>query len=575
MASSSSGLNQLPVELFHLLFSYFSAHEILFSFTDVSGYIDSILLTYSDYRLNFHQMERGHFNLISSRLRPDQVISLILSHDDPASELFSTRFHITQFTRLRSLTLVRIHYERVTSLFANLHQLEHLRSFSFDVTAIRHRYPAWNDDYRTESKVLSDFLHQTYAKLLPRLTHLHLSSAPTLHDIPLPHLRRLKLSYCCTYQLEAIVRQIPALESLDVSLSSNTWTSDFDLSSNRWVRLDLKITGDWISMNQLEQLLVQLLHLRSLKLVVSGGNDLLDGYRWQSLTTALKVFHFQFHLLNSSPSARLPSFATPYWIEEKRWFVSCNGQYLFSTPDSIPAHISLPDQTHLWSTSADVTHICDQVTELTLSRPYTASLHSFPHVTSLKLDAQISASICSLTIDINRLVRLSIPFFDNLLGFFPLESKLPRLTELEITQPVNVKSLSPFRSHRLKQIHHLQIVVASDDGDYLVEELMRLFPSLTNLIYVSRELTMRMMIRLVDSLDMLSDAVFYTDVSFCTNETSFCRRPDLFLQSSPMRQRKQWTCQVQHTINSRLPILISWTADSQARVCFSPKSARF
>ena len=242
-SSPSSWLNRLPVELFHLLFSYFFAHEILVSFIDVSDYINGVLLSYSDYRLNFQRIARGQFDLIWSRLRPDQVTSLLLSHESPASELFSTRFRLEQFTQLRSLTLVSIHFEHVRSLFANLHQLEHLRSFSFHVASMQHRYPAWNGDYRAESRSLNQFIHRKYAKVLPRLTRLSLSNTPALHDIPLPYLRHLTVSQCSTHQLDTILRQAPALQSLAVSLFSNTWHADLDLSSNVLIHLDLKTTG--------------------------------------------------------------------------------------------------------------------------------------------------------------------------------------------------------------------------------------------------------------------------------------------------------------------------------------------
>ena len=315
-------------------------------------------------------------------------------------------------------------------------------------------------------------------------------------------------------------------------------------------------------MDQLEALLVQFPRLRSLRLEISGENDLLNGSRWQNLTTTLKVFHFKFYLLDVPPFDPLQSFATPYWLEEKRWFVSYNGEDLFSIPDFVPDHINLPGRSCLRSTAADVTHICDQVTELTLDSAFPANVHRFPILTSLKLNVSLSAAACASLVDIHRLVRLSVLSLDDLRHFFPLKSRLPRLIDLQIGQPLNIESMTRFRGHRLEQIRRLHLVGIGSDADYLVEELLRLFPSLTNLSYISRELTMRVMLRLVDRLKKLSKAVFSTDVSFAANETSFCRRPEDFLHA--LRWTK-WTCQVQHTINSRLPIIISWTIEPQVR----------
>jgi hypothetical protein len=104
-------LDILPVELLHALFSYFLAHEILLTFASVSPYIDAILVSYTNYRVDFKSILKTHFDLVCRTITADQIISLTLSglDDTPKQcQLFFTHFRIEHFSRLRSLRLINI-----------------------------------------------------------------------------------------------------------------------------------------------------------------------------------------------------------------------------------------------------------------------------------------------------------------------------------------------------------------------------------------------------------------------------------------------------------------------------------
>jgi hypothetical protein len=101
----------IPVELLDTIVTYFFAHEILHSFSDVSDHVNALLLIYSTYRLNFQSIQISDFNLICHRIRPEKVIYLKLSDDNNTpglSEHFFSKFQIEQFAQLRSLTLSEI-----------------------------------------------------------------------------------------------------------------------------------------------------------------------------------------------------------------------------------------------------------------------------------------------------------------------------------------------------------------------------------------------------------------------------------------------------------------------------------
>jgi hypothetical protein len=125
----------IPVELLHILFTYFLAHEILLTFFDVSDHVNAFLLTYSAYRLEFKSTRNSHVDLVCRRIRPEQVIFLKLSDDSNIpglSEHFFSRFRIEQFIQLRSLTLFEIEMDSLESIFFSLHELDQLRSLSFN-----------------------------------------------------------------------------------------------------------------------------------------------------------------------------------------------------------------------------------------------------------------------------------------------------------------------------------------------------------------------------------------------------------------------------------------------------------
>ncbi|CAF1516287.1 unnamed protein product, partial [Adineta steineri] len=73
--------DRLPAELLHYLFTFFGKHEILLSFSDISDHVNAVLLADAAYQLDFRSIQKDYFDLIYNRIRPEQVISLILSDE--------------------------------------------------------------------------------------------------------------------------------------------------------------------------------------------------------------------------------------------------------------------------------------------------------------------------------------------------------------------------------------------------------------------------------------------------------------------------------------------------------------
>jgi hypothetical protein len=106
-----------------------------------------------------------------------------------------------------------------------------------------------------------------------------------------------------------------------------------------------------VAMDQLEQILIGLPHLRCLSLDLFGERDRLDAHRWEMLTTGLHSFSFDFQLSNHIDLVDLRFFSTPYCTGEKRWYVARYDRGVFSGAPFIIARIRLPEEDRLISTA--------------------------------------------------------------------------------------------------------------------------------------------------------------------------------------------------------------------------------
>jgi hypothetical protein len=199
-------LNQLPTEIFHMIFDYLWAHEILHAFLNITDYLDRLLSNYKNYMINFESIRKSHFDLICHYIRPEQVISLILSDklDTPSqSELFRLIFSIAQFTGLRALKLIELDDDG-ESFFSDLYKLQHLVSLEISVKFF---LPLITTTSSLQRLIIN----------IP--SNLRLNLDPSIARIRFEHLRELSLSNCSCTQLKQIFRQATRLTSLKISFT--------------------------------------------------------------------------------------------------------------------------------------------------------------------------------------------------------------------------------------------------------------------------------------------------------------------------------------------------------------------
>ena len=233
-----SGLNDLPVELFHYLLGYFSAREILYTFTRLTSYIDAILKTFMKYRVDFNKISRRDFDLICRCITPDQIIALTVSNDEYTPGLiglFLSRFRINQFTRLRALKLIDIGPDFSKTIIRQMIELKHLRAFYF--------FSSNQNESTDDVAQFNPSLFHTYAPLLTQLYQLRLSNGDLLESIQFPYLRHLILEQCTVDLMKHISSVAPQLYSLDTSFSLYTLPMELIYPLPKLNRLILRIEG--------------------------------------------------------------------------------------------------------------------------------------------------------------------------------------------------------------------------------------------------------------------------------------------------------------------------------------------
>jgi hypothetical protein len=204
-------LDFVPVELFHIIFDFLWAHDIFYSFFNISDYLDGILLSYDHYCLNFQSILKKHFDLVCRYIQPHQVISLTLSDSDDTprqSQLFLSFFSMNQFIRLRALTLIEIDGQS-QSLFSDLHELESLISLEFE-------FKFYLSCHKIAPQIKRLILND------PSGSYININTS--ILTSPLPHLYHLTLSYCSCAQLREIFYLIPTLRFIKTSISVSSFT---------------------------------------------------------------------------------------------------------------------------------------------------------------------------------------------------------------------------------------------------------------------------------------------------------------------------------------------------------------
>ncbi|CAF4114243.1 unnamed protein product, partial [Rotaria sp. Silwood2] len=293
--------------------------------------------SYNGYVFNFCSILKSQYDITCHHIRPDQVMSLTLSDDDETpnqSKLFFSHFNIEQFINLRAFNMSSINSNTYEQLY-NLQKLKNLSSLELP-RLFQPSYIAFDSIIR---------------ELLSRLYRLTAYNTYYLLDQSLPCLRHLTLKQCNCEQFSILLNRIPHLHSLNIILSIDIHTdwSNYTTKLIHLKRLILTLNGEKVTMIQMKQFLSKLPNLTHFQFSTQGDIDLLEGQQWELLVSHLIIFDFHIRLLCSSfqfsIKTILNSFRSSFWLEDKRWFVACDGlrlENIFTIPCFVSNIVTYP-----------------------------------------------------------------------------------------------------------------------------------------------------------------------------------------------------------------------------------------
>ncbi|CAF1342312.1 unnamed protein product [Rotaria sp. Silwood1] len=407
--------------------------------------------------------------------------------------------------------------------------------------SVRYKFPAWNDDYSNKFNQLKYFVLSSYEQILPHLNRLSLNSSTELLFISLPHLRQLKLGKCFINELETIFQNSPQLQSLDINFDMNVLNTTIILPSNQLIWLNLEIK-------------------------TSIKDDVADGNFWQVLVRSLKTFSFQFNVSHIDIQKTLDSFSTPFWLEEKHWYVAFQNGHLFSLLYFAPVHIDSRNLSQFRSTAPNNSFIYEQLNKFTVNSFHINNNYHLAHIKTLALELSISLKRLQPVIDLNQIEHLIVPSLDYLLVFVPFESKMSQLHELTIKNSVTIDAVDRLSHCRFERIRTLHIRVSDENIDCIIEELFHLFPHIEHLTFTPRIKSLTLMLHIFKGFKYLSNASFSADRSFFRKEADFCRNPKSVIQHFRQHTNDNISCRIYYLINTQLPLSIHWNIEGQVSI---------
>lgn len=325
-----ASLQALPVEILQHILDDLDAHTILFSFRNICRQFRAIVNNYNRYILNFQSISKPDFDLVCHLIDPCRVTSLILSENDETFDqikLFLSHFNLRQFNRLRSLSLFIKEEEQLKTIVERFN-IRSLESFSLKIEK--------SDDRRktTTAKLLSLIIARSnLSKLELYIQEGRFEKILWPDQCSIKHLRidniisfdQICIILRCLLHLKTLI-----LNSVSTfNLNQNALNSSLPIPFRQLTSLTFDKMNT--TLDDLELFLSLTPSLIHLKLI--GYGNYCNGNRWENFIRLnlplLRKFEFFFYevkniqLDHSNIELIIASFQTPFWLEHKQWFVTC------------------------------------------------------------------------------------------------------------------------------------------------------------------------------------------------------------------------------------------------------------
>ncbi len=211
----NSGFGALPVELLYRIIDYVDVETVFLSLRSVCRRFYAIINNQHRYQLDLRYISKSNFDLVCRLIRPENVISLILSDANETVGqigLFLNRFDLHTFTRLSSLTLIQVTNSKLRRFLDAIIPCP-INSFSIE-----------SQDESSSNISIVTLLSSTIEKL----NHLRKFELKTKHDTPTKDIQwpvlclieDLTIDCCTSHQLFTILRDLSHLQTLVISKSN-------------------------------------------------------------------------------------------------------------------------------------------------------------------------------------------------------------------------------------------------------------------------------------------------------------------------------------------------------------------
>jgi hypothetical protein len=234
-------------------------------------------------------------------------------------------------------------------------------------------------------------------------------------------------------------------------------------------------------MNDIERMMSNLPHLKHLELIANSNNDVADGHRWQIKVKSLVTFKFMFNLLVELKSQDLHSFRTPFWLEEKRWFVAYTHKRLVSVPHFIATETDEDFRLPLDSTVPDNIIFYEHIDTLQLREIPDNDHHYFAHVQTLTVSSPILPYTIEKIVHLTQIQHLNLYLSLENFPVMLLINEMPNLRQISIGYEVKI-FLKQVHGGTIEKIHALQIGNSfMNVDDYDIEQLWTVFSNIKDL----------------------------------------------------------------------------------------------
>ena len=366
----AASLDLLPVEILYRIFDDLDTEIILLSMRYVCKRFYGITQHYNRYTLNCQAMDKTKFDSIGDVTVPNNVTGLILSNDDQTPgqiELFLSLSPLEEYDRLQTVSLFQIEQVSLVLFLDHLGKISTLSSLTITSDS---------------SLELTDVTLKSLSSMIGQRTLRHLDltlSDAVIDKLEWPsecfieHLRVFhRLSFvtyvtilCCASRLRTMILKswfVCAVDQVNTNLVSSSLTS-------------LSAMNCETSMSTIELLLSftpALVHLK----IMSRNSDLCNGRQWEHFIQTKLPNLNRFELAtqrdlsstidHADVSHLLELFQTPFWLEEKQWFVTALGIPQAGSIDCF----TIPD-------SADKIHLCPSSNKVSVSTAPLTERHLF------------------------------------------------------------------------------------------------------------------------------------------------------------------------------------------------------